>query len=335
MDDYIHIAFGVSDPNRTYCKYVATTIYSIIKHTNANIFIHILSDSSISHENIEKFMKMSEVYSFKFEIVNIPIENLKSEYNGIYCSIGTFLRFAVNELSQDKIIYLDSDVLVTCDISKLWNININDYCLAAVKDCEDTRLRYINTRFYKKRGIDHIEYFNAGVIVFNCKKINQEMNLYRTAIKVLNENKKFNFYDQDVLNKIFRNKVKYLTDKFNYMIASDHDYNILQGDAINHYSGIVKPWSTQNPNLIKIYYDFMKYTPWGNSIELMTLNLSEHIVNQKKYHGFKWFILYSDFPSMKFRVLCFFKSVLPNMITTKFFDSLMNMKLWLKFTLLG
>lgn len=280
-------------------------------------------------------MKMSEVYSFKFEIVNIPIENLKSEYNGIYCSIGTFLRFAVNELSQDKIIYLDSDVLVTCDISKLWNININDYCLAAVKDCEDTRLRYINTRFYKKRGIDHIEYFNAGVIVFNCKKINQEMNLYRTAIKVLNENKKFNFYDQDVLNKIFRNKVKYLPAKFNYMIDSDHDYNILQGDAINHYSGIVKPWSTQNPNLIKIYYDFMKYTPWGNSIELMTLNLSEHIVNQKKYHGFKWFILYSDFPSMKFRVLCFFKSVLPNMITTKFFDSLMNMKLWLKFTLLG
>ena len=170
MDKYIHVAFGVSDPSGDYCKYVATAIYSIVSNTHENVFIHILSDYSISAMNLKKFEEMSSKCGFKFEVINISVEKLKENYSKIYSSVRTFLRFAVNKIGVDKLIYLDSDILATCDIVDLWNINIEDYFAAAVLDSENTHKSYIRQKYYKKMEFDYRQYFNAGVIVFNCKR---------------------------------------------------------------------------------------------------------------------------------------------------------------------
>lgn len=333
MDKYIHVAFGVSDPSGDYCKYVATAIYSIVSNTHENVFIHILSDYSISAMNLKKFEEMSSKCGFKFEVINISVEKLKENYSKIYSSVGTFLRFAVNKIGVDKLIYLDSDILATCDIVDLWNINIEDYFAAAVLDSENTRKSYIRQKYYKKMEFDYRQYFNAGVIVFNCKKIGQEIDLFEMALDLMNQSNKFNFYDQDVLNKLFIGKVKFLPERFNHMIDSDTSTVVLMENAINHYSGIVKPWSTINSSLIRVYFNYMKHTPWGNSIEEMIDNFSKFSVNQGKVHGFKWHIKYSSFPSFKFRALCFLKTVLPKRIDDTFFKILMDLRIWFRFSL--
>ncbi len=38
-----------------------------------------------------------------------------------------------------KIIYLDSDLFVNTDIEEFWNLNIDNYCLAAAQDFSTIR----------------------------------------------------------------------------------------------------------------------------------------------------------------------------------------------------
>lgn len=42
-------------------------------------------------------------------------------------------------IDVEKVIYLDSDLIVNLDISTLWNINIKNYILGAVLDIESSR----------------------------------------------------------------------------------------------------------------------------------------------------------------------------------------------------
>ena len=80
----------------------------------------------------------------------IPLIVLKRAAKHI--SIETNFRLKIASLipNVEKCIYLDSDLILTENISKLWMQDIDDYYFAAVTD--------------KKVG------FNAGVLLINLKK---------------------------------------------------------------------------------------------------------------------------------------------------------------------
>lgn len=56
-------------------------------------------------------------------------------------TIGTMFRIMLPDIMPDlkKIIYLDTDLFVNTDIEELWNLNIDNYCLAAAPDCSTIR----------------------------------------------------------------------------------------------------------------------------------------------------------------------------------------------------
>ena len=74
--------------------------------------------------------------------------------------------------------------MVNNDISKLYDIDITDYEYAAAKD------------HYGKKVI-HPDYINAGVLLFNMKKI-KETGLLEKARKMINE-KYMTFSDQSAI----------------------------------------------------------------------------------------------------------------------------------------
>ena len=51
----------------------------------------------------------------------------------------------------ERCVYLDSDTMVCGDIGKLLDYDVTDYYLAAVKDCDITKVYY--KRFYWTRGV--------------------------------------------------------------------------------------------------------------------------------------------------------------------------------------
>jgi lipopolysaccharide biosynthesis glycosyltransferase len=112
----------------------------------------------------------------------------------------------------DKVIYIDSDVLVLHDLNELYNTNIEDKYLAVVKDpswfFENGHVLELNL---SERGF----YFNSGVMLMNLKKIRDD-GLVKKLEDYTNNNFR-TYMDQDALNVVVGNDVALLDVKYNTM----------------------------------------------------------------------------------------------------------------------
>jgi lipopolysaccharide biosynthesis glycosyltransferase len=204
----IHIAFCVHDNDGNYIKHVAVTMTSIFCNTSSDVTVHIIHDNTLTAVNKEglnglvsqynQYLEYHVVNQSYFEEVSLKLKHasLKQSF-----SIGTLFRLKITEiLSVDKVLYLDSDIVVNTDIQSLWSINVDEYYIAAVKDMKATRNKFANKRHFKKMKLSTEQYFNAGVILFNLKKIRENMDLFSKSIEFLIQHSKDAiFFDQDSL----------------------------------------------------------------------------------------------------------------------------------------
>ena len=159
-----------------------------------------------------------------------------------------FLRLFADNIKDlpNKIIYLDTDIMVPGDIKNLFDIDVSEYELAAVLD-------------HNGQWFISSNYFNSGVLLMNMKKI-KETNLL-TKVKDMCSTKKMVFPDQTALNKL-ATKVLYLPRKFNEQRKLKND------TIIQHFckrikwfpifkTQNIKPWQIKDvQNIYKIHaYD--------------------------------------------------------------------------------
>lgn len=113
-------------------------------------------------------------------------EFMKSPNESAYCTPYTLLRLLADKVEEipDKLLYLDVDMMIDGDISELFNIDIEDYEYAAVKE---------------KYGCVFIrpDYINAGMLLLNMKKIKETGLLEKARTKI--KTKKMLFADQDAV----------------------------------------------------------------------------------------------------------------------------------------
>ena len=101
-------------------------------------------------------------------------------------TIATYYRLFIPELfpNYEKIIYLDTDILLLKDISSLYLTDLGQNYLAAAVDVAATSLTFYKD-FMKKFNLQG-EYFNDGVLVFN---IQNDLNLLPKSIQCLRTHK--------------------------------------------------------------------------------------------------------------------------------------------------
>ncbi len=270
----IHIALVSSDE---YMKYTAVVMLSVLQHlpSKQSIFFHILTED-ITDNSKNKILKMKKKYNFDVEYIYIDddkfkmIEKIKTPN---HVKRITYARLFLPDLlpNLDKILCLDSDLLIKKDISKLYNLNINTYLFAAAEDANHSK---IAERLW---GNKDLPYFNTGVLLINLQKlrsINYKENL-RQKIQI-NSNK-YQISDQDIINDAFRGYIfpisiswnfyhEYLFSLGIYKPSNVNDYKIISSSpAIIHFVGAAKPWlpSVQHPykqEFLKVY----KLTPFYN-----------------------------------------------------------------------
>ena len=118
------------------------------------------------------------------DIYEREFANCKNE--NAYCTPYTLLRLFADLIPEmpEKLLYLDIDMMIGNDIAELYNIDISDYEYAAVKE---------------KYGCWLIrpDYINAGMLLFNMKKIEETCLLSKAREKI--KNKKMLFADQDAI----------------------------------------------------------------------------------------------------------------------------------------
>jgi lipopolysaccharide biosynthesis glycosyltransferase len=123
------------------------------------------------------------------EIVDCPLQAASPEEKRI--ELFTLrLRFPEILPHFDRILFLDSDILVVDDISKLWEIDLRNQWLGAVtclNTADEICLRNYNKEFkiQFKQSIDPI---NGGVVILDLRKM-RELNITKALTDWLQANR--------------------------------------------------------------------------------------------------------------------------------------------------
>lgn len=152
-------------------------------------------DGIVKEYNVENSMvKVDVTELYEKEFAYCPNEQA-------YCSPYTLLRLFADIVPDmpDKLLYLDVDILFNRDIRLLYDIDITEYEYAAARDHYGKYLLNPN-------------YINAGVLLFNMKKI-RKTRLLEKSRKLIKE-KKLVFADQSAVYRSTTKK-KMLPQRFN------------------------------------------------------------------------------------------------------------------------
>ncbi|HFU4450437.1 TPA: glycosyltransferase [Streptococcus suis] len=260
----MHIAFSVAGK---YADYVGTAIYSILKHNaDSPIQIYILHqeiESEYKH-NLDQLMIHFPNTTIQFiKIENQYLKKIKPAKDGLH--ISTYYRFLLAELlpDVDKVLYLDVDVLVRGEIRTLWNTDLSSASLGVSREID---IYAGCPEHVTSIGLeDHHNYFNAGVILFNLKKLRSEQLNKLLLETAITKSPDLRFGDQDILNMIFKDDC----------VLFDYVYNFtnwrLMWPEISEQKGIILHFSGSG-----------KTKPWNNKYQTFDY-LSPYIDEYRRY----------------------------------------------------
>ena len=170
----------------------------------------------------------------------------------------TFARYFIPDfVTEDKVLYLDSDLIVTGDLTDLFELDLGENYLGAARSCFSA-------------GIG----FNAGVLLINNKKWRAE-NIRQKLIDLTEkEHENVAEGDQSILNMMFSESYIQIDETYNYQIgfdrgAAEQGHAWILEKSINplpkilHYISQDKPWNQFSVGRLRENwwnYSFMEWT---------------------------------------------------------------------------
>jgi lipopolysaccharide biosynthesis glycosyltransferase len=189
----------------------------------------ILSDGNLSQESKEELHRLYN----NIKIIDVRKEDyMKCKDTIDNWDFNLFYRFDVFELSHlnyDKIVMIDTDMLVLKDIKDLLQFNCD---FAACRKCPD---------LMPELGNLNNDFFNCGLMVLSKEIIDKQ---HKTNLINMAKEKNWSS-DQPLFNLYFRNKVFFLPQKFN-TVSSGVTKQTLNDVSILHFHGDLKPWMHLN-----------------------------------------------------------------------------------------
>lgn len=247
-----------SDNN--YAPYMGTAIASILKNSleNEKIIFHLI-DGGITKENKEKIISLKSIKDCEIFFYTPDIKMYDEWFEKTSCkahfSAAMFYRLSISTLisNVDKILYLDSDLIVTGSLKELFIMDIENYYAIVVE--------------HPKSLVGNIadKYFCSGFLLIN-NKLWREFYIEKDFKEYFNKYYDIIMGDQDILNGVLENKVKFLDEKWSFF--AEKGYNTRETDIQNiksiHYLGPEKPWkeNCRSALFIDEFWKYYQYTPW-------------------------------------------------------------------------
>ena len=240
----ISVFFAVDD---NYVDFLQITLTSIIENAKDEKYCYrfYVMHNGLSKESKKKLKHFSN-HRFKVLFFNVlgHLSNLENRFKvRDYYTLTTYYRLLIPDafFFIDKALYLDCDIVVLDDLSKLYKYDIGNNLVGAVPDASvqivPEFIKYVNDAL----KIDKEKYFNAGILIMNLKKMRQT-HLLRKILEI-SKNVVFNIaQDQDLLNVMCKNKVFYVPLEWNVMPIGGRIHN----PSLIHYNLIYKPWKRED-----------------------------------------------------------------------------------------
>ena len=228
-----------------FLKFTIVSMHSLIKNASkdCDYTIYILH-ADISEE------AQKQAFALKQDNVKIVFtdvtERLKEIQTNLplrdYYSKTTYFRLFIADMFPecDKAIYIDSDTIVQGDISELYATDPGDNWLCACHEQAMVQIDHYGTYVEKVVGVSRHNYFNAGMLLINCKKFRESQVLK----KFLDKLEEYNFVvtqDEDYLNLICKDHICWLDQRWNTEVYCAFPYPIEEAKIL-HYIMVSKPW---------------------------------------------------------------------------------------------
>lgn len=259
-----------------YCGIMLTSLFENNKNHRCRVFI--IVGRPLKRKNARRLMNLGKSYGQQLSFITID-DSCLQRFPKLRNSLVTYYRLFAAELlpkSVNKVLFLDTDIIVTGDLSPLWEIDLTDKAVAVATE----RAWLAESRPEELHYPIDAGYFNAGVLLMNLdfwrrKSIGQQcLSFLDNHYDILK------YHDQDVLNAVLWDKKIMLPIAFNFQMdflkkdvfTSEHSkvqeviLEALRVPSIIHFSGSMKPWSI-------VYYrkpfhgtwkSYKKLSPWSN-----------------------------------------------------------------------
>lgn len=223
---------------RNWYIYLKVVVYSILENNKVDKIYLIIEDDEIPYIDNVEFININKIKNY--------VDSESPNYNTQYSKMSYIRCYFTKILKEDKIIYIDTDTIVNGSIEELWNMDLEDNVIGGVKEGGEWN-RHLNTT-----GLDG-KYVNSGMLIMDLKKIREE-KLDDSMIYLLNHNY-YSYPDQDVINLVCRNRIKYLDVKYN----SAETTGIVDNAIVIHYIRGRKGWikGSQRSEVWYYYHDKM------------------------------------------------------------------------------
>lgn len=313
----MHLCYAADD---NFSMLTGVSMLSVLQSMQKYPVHFFVLDGGISQKNRELLLQIAEQGRAKIDFLDIEdqmarISAAGQKAWGDFPSHVTWARLFLPELLPaeiDRILYLDGDTVVTGDLSELYYTELQGNTIAAVEDC-------VNAKYKAALGLpEQARYINAGIVLF-------DLTAWRTSgpkdwmEDLLRTDKVYAMADQDVLNLMFRDRIRFLPLKYNYstwfrvldlkglrclledkMLTSFSEEEVClceQERVIVHYNScglVVRPWyQGQTDPAGNLWRQMYSQSPWADqSLTTEPARLSRGEQRDRKLYqtvGKKWF----------------------------------------------
>jgi len=295
----IPVAFSSSD---YFAPYLGVAIQSIIDSStpkNNYDIVVFTSDMSENNQNILcQMVSRNTNFSIRFVNVSEVFSHFKLHIWAHY-SINGYFRLVAPLFMKDyqKIIFLDSDLIILEDIANLYNIDIFDYSIGACAEYFMLAIaeicgQHVKDYLRKKLGFKDIDkYFNTGVMIMNIPKFIKHN--FPDILLDMVSTFDYDILEQDALNELFNEDVCYIPNEWNYAPLQKHmkedkflenmsdygreKYLAITQPKILHFANRAKVWFYPDEDWAETWWKMARKTPY---YELILANMIEHKIKQ-------------------------------------------------------
>lgn len=201
----------ITDDN--YVVPTAVTIKSILVNAENPVEIYVLG-VGISNKNANCMKRAGAT------VIRTDVKLPQFDGRHPHVSAAALLKFDLPNIfaDKDKILYLDTDMIILGDLGKLFNINLGSHYAAVVKDMAGTQAGHATK-------LGHKDYFNSGMMLLNLAKMRDDGIPKKLVDYKLNKDVG-HFMDQDCLNAVFDENVIYVSPIYNWMAPNQLNYAV-------------------------------------------------------------------------------------------------------------
>lgn len=285
MNREIPIFFTIDD---SYAPFLAVALNSAIRNASPHrAYRAIVLHQGLSESNLEK-IKALETSNFKIELTPMKAnfealdDRMSNRLRCDYFTLTIYFRLFIPAMfpQYDKGIYIDSDVVLTEDIAKLYDIDIGDNLIGACSDLSIADIPPLVAYTEEAVGVGKGEYINSGVLLMNLRRLRQ-CDLEGRFLELLNT---YHFDsiapDQDYLNAMCNGRIHYLDAAWDAM--PNEAKPPLPKTNLIHYNLFSKPWCYDGVQYGDVFWDYARGSGYLDQIRAFKAAYSDE---KKKADG--------------------------------------------------